>query len=117
MHCRFAVVPVSVYQYGCDEKLGLTRRAFGVIHGHNWTVSIARRLVTIDYIICDLGLVAGGWTPPQNWESNDGTDWPMAEGGIAGLQAANGGNHLENHKEKWRGWFNRTKCIGPGETD
>ena len=37
----------------------------------------------------DYRLVAGGWTPPQcrgdfcedqNWESNDGTDWPTAEG-------------------------------------
>lgn len=45
VHCRFAVMPVSVYQYGCDKKLGLTRRAFGVIHGHNRTVSLARRLV------------------------------------------------------------------------
>lgn len=51
----------------------------------------------------DYRLVAGGWTRPQcrgdfcedqNWESSDGTDWPMAEGGIAGFQIANGGNHL-----------------------
>ena len=113
VHCRFAVVLVRVYQYGYDKKLGFTRRAFGVIHGHNWTVFLARRLVTTDswleaghhlnvveiFVRIRIGKVTMARTGPRlkgNCRLTDSQRWESLNVNVVAIRGS---------QKKWHGWF------------